>query len=131
MKGVATALGVRCNYCHLEHDFAADTQQKRVANFMATELVPRLRAKQGGAVTCASCHLEAGRGVAKILGSPRSESRALEWMTSVLTERFESVDDQPLRCKSCHGANWGSPEFQRKLLLSDALAKLPRKPTTP
>jgi len=131
MAGVSRALGVKCNYCHLEPDFTADTQQKRIANFMARELVPRLRAKDGRTVTCESCHMQAGRGVAKILGSPRSESRALEWMTAELVETFESQAHTPLRCSSCHGANWGSPAFQRHVLLSDALSQLPREKPAP
>jgi hypothetical protein len=78
-------------------------------------------------VTCESCHLQAGHGVAKILGSPRSEARALEWMTAELVENFETTDRAPLRCQTCHGAKWGSPEFRRHLLLTDALSGLPRE----
>ncbi|MGC4094158.1 MAG: hypothetical protein QM756_40855 [Polyangiaceae bacterium] len=125
MQRVSRALGVRCNYCHVQGDYGADTEHKRIANFMAREWVPRLKARDGRAVTCESCHLQGARGVAKLLGAPRSEPRALEWMTSFLSEEFITRDAQPLRCKTCHGANWGSPDFRRKLLLTDALTALP------
>ncbi len=125
MQEVSTALGVRCDYCHVGTDYARETEKSRIANFMAVELVPRLVAKDGAPVTCARCH----RGVAKILGSPRSEPRALEWMTAELAPNFLTRDDQPLRCKSCHRANWGTSGFDRRVILTDALAALPRATT--
>lgn len=124
MQKVSAALGVRCGYCHVEPDYARETEMSRVANFMATELMPRLAPKGRAPLTCASCH----RGVAKILGSPRSEQRALEWMTAELAPNFVTRDDQPLRCRSCHGADWGQQGFRRRVLLTDALAGLPRAP---
>jgi hypothetical protein len=125
MQEVSAALGVRCDYCHVGTDYARETEKSRIANFMAVELVPRLVAKDGAAVTCARCH----RGVAKILGAPRSEPRALEWMTAELAPNFVTRDDRPLRCRSCHRADWGSPGFDRKVILTDALAELPRHST--
>jgi hypothetical protein len=124
MRGVSQALGVDCKYCHLEGDYQAETERKRIANYMAAELVPRLASKDRREITCRSCHA----GVAKILGSPRSQPRALEWMTATLVEDFVTRDGQPLRCKSCHGANWGSAEFRTRVILTDALSGLPRAP---
>ena len=130
MTEVADALGVGCDYCHAPHDFRIATPRKQVADWMARELVPRLALKQGGgAVTCADCHTQGGKPVAKILGTPRSESRAIEWMTTELVENFTRSDGQPLRCKSCHEGNLGTPEFRRQLLLSDALSLLPTRST--
>ncbi|HET9929354.1 MAG TPA: hypothetical protein VFQ35_01650 [Polyangiaceae bacterium] len=122
MQEVSAALGVRCDYCHVGTDYARETEKSRIANFMATELVPRLDAKDHTEVTCVRCH----RGVAKILGAPRSEPRALEWMTAELSPNFVTKDDRPLRCKSCHGADWGTPGFHRTVILTHELDGLPR-----
>lgn len=130
MADVADALGVGCDHCHAPHDFRVATPRKEIANWMARELVPRLSTKGGGrAVTCADCHTREGRPVAKILGTPRSESRAIEWMTTELVEKFSLADGAPLRCKTCHAGNLGTPEFRRRLLLSDALSSLPVRST--
>jgi hypothetical protein len=125
MTDVADALGVSCDYCHAAHDFRVATPRKEIGNWMARELVPRLAKHEAGPVTCADCHTRDGKPVAKILGTPRSESRSIEWMTTELVENFTRSDGQPLRCKSCHGGNLGTPEFRRQLLLSDALSPLP------
>src|SRR5690349_17163163 len=42
MGGVTHFLGVQCNYCHLVPDYRAMTHRKEIANWMASELVPRL-----------------------------------------------------------------------------------------
>lgn len=131
MQRVAKSLGVGCDYCHDETDYAADTPNKRVANWMATELSPRLAKRGPGAVTCADCHAADGHGKAKILGNPRSRSRAIEWMTTVLVERFDAAAGGPLFCKTCHGGPVGSPTFQGHVILTDRLPPRPRAAATP
>ncbi|HEY6562384.1 MAG TPA: hypothetical protein VI072_34185 [Polyangiaceae bacterium] len=121
MGGVTHFLGVKCTYCHLVPDYRAMTHRKRVANWMARELVPRLAEKAGGEVWCNDCHQRSGRGTAKILGNPRDERFAIEFMTTHLVENLETSKGQPLRCKMCHGANLGSPGFRRKIILTDHL----------
>lgn len=119
MSGVSAALGVRCRYCHLESDYAAATQRKQIANWMARELAAGLITKHGRhPVTCAHCHRASGRGEARLLGSPRSESLAIEWMTLHMTNDFVRVDGKALRCKTCHVGNLGSSDFRQQLLLS-------------
>ena len=122
MGGVTHFLGVKCNYCHLLPDYRAMTHRKEIANWMASELVPALQ-KQGGAGQpwCNSCHTSAGKGVAKILGDPRRPSFAIEWMTTHLVEDFQTKQGSPLRCKSCHRGNLGTPEFQKSVILTDHL----------
>ena len=44
-------------------------------------------------------------------------------MTTHLAEDFTSKRGAPLRCKSCHQGNLGSPEFQTKIVLTDHLPK--------
>jgi hypothetical protein len=118
MAGVAGSLGVECNYCHLAPDYRAMTHRKEIANWMAADLIPSLQKKDGGAAPwCDSCH----KGVAKILGDPRRDSFAIEWMTTHLVEDFQTRNGSPLHCKSCHQCNLGTPEFQRKIILTDHL----------
>jgi hypothetical protein len=125
MQDVTSALGVDCAYCHPSRDYQAPSQRKQIANWMATELMPRLVAKGGGeAVWCSDCHSQDGKPLVRILGEPRTDSRAIDWMTTRLVEDFEQLDGKQLRCKSCHGANLGSPAFRRRLLLTDALSGL-------
>ena len=93
---------------------------------MSTELAPRLALKHSRrGVTCSDCHVRDGKPVAKLLGAPRNESAAIEWMTTELVENFSRSDGAPLRCKGCHGENLGSAGFRRKLLVSDAMSALP------
>lgn len=143
MGGLTHFLGVECGHCHLEPDYAADTHNKHIANWMARELVPRLQLRQPAAdgsrdVWCQDCHA----GKPKFLGDPRRRDFAIEWMTTHLTEDFSYVDPgagakgasagpgKPPRCKDCHGGDLGSPEFRSKIILSDLAtgAMLPPPP---
>ena len=125
MNGVAKALGTGCNHCHDELDYAAPSENKRVANWMASELLPRLSKRSGGAITCADCHADDGKGKAKILGAPRSRTRAVEWMTASLVERFAAAGGAPLYCKTCHVGQLGTPAFQGHVILTDHLPARP------
>jgi len=129
MGGVTHFLGVACKHCHLEPDYAADTHNKQVANWMARELVPKLqkRASQAGAardIWCQDCHA----GKPKLLGNPRRRDLAIDWMTTHLSQTFDTLADQPPQCKSCHGADLGSPEFRSQVILT-ALDGLPPSPS--
>lgn len=127
MDDVAAALGVDCEYCHQRQDYPADTRRKQIANWMATELATRVAAKSHrGPVACPDCHARGAKPVAKLLGSPRTESHAIEWMTTELVENFTQSDGKPLRCRTCHRDNLGGVEFRRRLLLTDALSELPK-----
>jgi hypothetical protein len=120
MGGVTHFLGVECWHCHLEPDYAADTHNKQIANWMARELVPRLQkrvADAGGSrdVWCQDCHA----GKPKLLGDPRRRDFAIEWMMTHLVEDFATATDKPPKCKDCHGGDLGSPEFRSKIILGD------------
>lgn len=126
MGGVTHFLGVECKHCHLEPDYAADTHNKQVANWMARELVPRLQrrataAGHDGAVWCRDCH----QGKAKILGNPRQRGFAIEWMTTHLVEDLQTSAGKSLKCKQCHQGDLGSPQFRPKLILSELGALAP------
>ena len=62
-----------------------------------------------------------GKGVAKILGDPRQPSFAIEWMTTHLVEDFQTKNGSALHCKSCHRGNVGTPQFERKIILTNHL----------
>jgi hypothetical protein len=122
MGGVTHFLGVSCGYCHQVPNYEAPTHRKEVANWMATELVPHLRKKHGASpLWCNDCHAAEGQPQAKILGDPRNESWAIEWMTTHMVENFETAKGSPLRCKSCHKGNVGTPEFQGKIIATGNL----------
>lgn len=121
MGGVVHSLGVTCEYCHVKDDYPAMTHKKRVANWMAQELIPSIRAKTGEEVWCKDCHHVGEQGTPKPLGKSRKQSDAIEWMNTQLVARFETAQGDPLFCKSCHVGNLGSPDFKRKLILEDLL----------
>lgn len=143
MGGVTHFLGVACNHCHQEPDYAADTHNKHIANWMARELVPRLQRRARAAdgsrdVWCRDCH--AGR--PKFLGDPRRRDFAIEWMTTHMADDFSrpgnspGASNEPPRCKDCHGGDLGSPAFRSKIILSDLetgapLAEPPPPPAAP
>jgi hypothetical protein len=132
MGGLTHFLGVPCEHCHVKDDYAKPTHNKAVANWMARELIPSLEKKAGGEVWCNDCHVVDGKGTAKILGNPRKQSWAIEWMTAHLTDDFQrSADHGTLRCKDCHGANLGSADFKRKIILTDHLPPRPTPPAAP
>jgi hypothetical protein len=121
MGGVTHFLGVECKYCHLVPNYRAMTHRKEIANWMAADLIPSLQKKGGGQVWCNNCHSAGDKGVARILGEPRKQSFAIEWMTTHLVEDFETKKGSPLHCKSCHQGNLGTPEFRRKIILTNNL----------
>lgn len=127
MGGLTHFLGVECKHCHQEPDYTADTHNKRIANWMAKELVPKLqkRAAQGQdrEAWCNDCH----RGKAKILGNPRDKSFAIDWMTTHLVEDLEAVSGKNLKCRQCHDGDLGTPEFRPKIILTE-LSGLPAPP---
>jgi hypothetical protein len=82
---------------------------------------PRLRKKSGGEVWCNDCHVVSGKPTPKIIGNPRDELWAIEWMATHMVETFETKKGNLLYCKSCHKGALCSPEFQRKIILNDRL----------
>jgi hypothetical protein len=125
MQGVSRALGVDCSHCHDLADYAKGTQNKQIANWMASELMPRLANRSGKPLICADCHADDGRGKAKILGAPRNRQRAVEWMNTVLVERFDAAAGGRLFCNTCHVGPLGSPAFQGRVILTNHLPPLP------
>lgn len=123
MGGVKHFLGVECSFCHDERDYAKMTHRKHVANWMARELIPAIEKKRGGELWCNDCHQVGGKGTAKILGQPRDSRWAAEWMTTHLVEDLQQAGGGLLRCKSCHQGNPGTPEFQKKIILTERVPR--------
>jgi hypothetical protein len=125
---VTVALGQPCEYCHVPDRYPEMTERKRIANWMAAELVPSLQKHGGGEVWCRDCHAPAGPGRAKILGNPRSRGQAIEWMTTHLVEKFDTARGDALRCKMCHEGNLGSKEWDPRVILTDHLPPVTSHP---
>jgi hypothetical protein len=128
MGYVTVALGQPCEYCHVEDDYPRMTHRKHVANWMAQKLVPSLEKRGGGDVWCKDCHAPSGNGRAKLLGEPRNKPWAVEWMSTHLTEQFDTAAGDPLRCKLCHVGNLGSKEWEPKVILTDHLPPVTSHP---
>ena len=131
MGFVTVALGQPCEYCHVPEKYSEMTHRKEIANWMAQKLVPSLQKHGGGEVWCKDCHQSGQTGRAKILGDPRSRSWAIEWMSTHLAEKFDTVQGDPLRCKTCHAGNVGSKEWNPKVILTDHLPPVPARPLPP
>jgi hypothetical protein len=46
-------------------------------------------------------------------------------MTTHLVERFDAARGEALRCKTCHGGNLGTKEWNSKVILTDHLPPVP------
>ena len=125
MGMVTVALGQPCEYCHVRDRYPEMTERKRIANWMAAELVPSLEKHGGEELWCQDCHAPSGEGRAKILGNPRSRAQAIEWMTTHLVEKFDGARGEALRCKTCHQGNLGTKEWNAKVILTDHLPPIP------
>lgn len=55
MRKIAAALGVGCNFCHI-NPFDAETPRKQVARLMMRGYTMGMKHKDGSAVGCADCH---------------------------------------------------------------------------
>lgn len=124
MANVARQLGVKCAYCHAklanseDLDHAAPTPKKEIANWMSQHLVQAVRRKDGGVVTCRTCHVnDAGSPLAKILGEPRDQTKAHEWMTLTMIGKFTGARGEPLKCRACHGGNYTTPAWRSRVIL--------------
>ncbi len=130
MADTAKMLGVDCRYCHVPHPtdpkkelYPLMTPKKEIANWMSAQLMKSIKPADGSPMKCRSCHTDnKGQPVAKILGNPRNQELAHEWMSLVMTSKFVvAATGEKLRCKHCHVGNYKSPEWQAKVILTDHL----------
>lgn len=55
MRKITAALGVECNFCHI-NPFTAETARKSVARLMMRDYTMALKHKDGSELTCNDCH---------------------------------------------------------------------------
>ena len=104
MKLMARSLGVKCNDCHQEGDFAALTRRKKIAAHMWDEFAAKLAlnasAASGGAAPplfCDSCH----QGRVQLLD--RRDKKALgKWMDDNFVTKLDRHDGKSVECETCH-----------------------------
>lgn len=125
MAGIAEDLGVKCGYCHVpkpnnpkSFEYERMTEHKEVALWMSHTFMSGLARADGKPMTCGEiCHVDRnGKPAAKFLGEPRDVSYAANWMTTVMVNQLRKRDGSKLKCKDCHGAAWGMPGFQAKVI---------------
>ncbi len=59
MRAYTAALGVRCDFCHVQGDFASDENRKKLTARMMISMVQDINSKFPGnreRVTCYTCH---------------------------------------------------------------------------
>lgn len=91
MRYITTALGVECNYCHVDGNFAADDKQpKQTARKMMTMLFAINTNNFGGRpeVSCFTCH----QGHSEPMGIPALPAEAVEPQFSQLAAGAPTVD---------------------------------------
>ncbi len=123
MAGIADDLGVKCGHCHQtkpdgkSFDYPPMTKNKETALWMDQTFMRSLKRADGQPMTCASCHVDKhGKPAAKFLGTPRDIPWTVEWMTTVMTNRFVLENGEKLKCKHCHGAAWGQKGFLKEVI---------------
>jgi hypothetical protein len=128
MAGISTMLGCKCNHCHApdpnnarEELYPVMTPKKEIANWMKNHLMKAIKPADGSEMKCSSCHLdEQGKPTPKILKTQRDTSYAHEWMSLVMTTKFVvAATGEKLKCKSCHVGNFGTSDWQAKVILTD------------
>jgi hypothetical protein len=109
MRQVSRELGVECDHCHDVADFRAPTPNKTVAAYMFSHYASGLEPKQGGAVSCGTCHA----GQARYLGDRADRERVKGIMKSQLVDGLRIRGGQPLACETCHGVKKDAPFLPR------------------
>jgi len=102
MKLMARSLGVKCNDCHQEGDFAAPTRRKKIAAHMWDEFAAKMAFDAGGGaggapLFCDSCH----QGRVQLLD--RRDKKVLsKWMDDSFVAKLVQKDGKSMECETCH-----------------------------
>lgn len=97
MKLMAGSLGIKCEGCHEENDFAAPTRRKKIAMHMWDDFVVKLAMADGSPLFCDSCH----RGRIEQLDR-RDQPMLSAWMDANFVTKLTRKDGQPQTCETCH-----------------------------
>jgi len=97
MKLFAESLGIKCEQCHEESDFAGPTRRKKIAWRMWDDFVVKLEMVDGSPLFCDSCHQ------GRVVQLDRRDPRALSaWMAANFVAMLARKDGQPSSCETCH-----------------------------
>jgi hypothetical protein len=101
MKLMAKSLGLKCNDCHQDGDYAAQTRRKKIAAHMWDEFAAKLALASPGGVDaplfCDSCH----QGRVQLLD--RRDKKALsKWMDENFVVKLDRRDGKAVECETCH-----------------------------
>lgn len=97
MTLLSESLGIKCEQCHEEGDFAAPTRRKKIAMRMWDEYAAKLTLADGSPLFCDSCHQ------GRVVQLDRSDGPALSaWMDANFVAKLARKDGQPQTCETCH-----------------------------
>lgn len=99
MRTFTKALGVKCNDCHNDSDYALPTPMKKIAEHMWNDYVRALTFDPPiQPLYCDSCH----QGRMKTLD--RRDKKALgKWMDQNFVAKLKHADGKEHNCETCHG----------------------------
>lgn len=100
MTTFARSLGVRCNWCHVDGDFAAPTPRKAVAAYMWDHFVQQLQYRSGAPLYCDSCHHASTIFLDR---SVPAKPDLLRYMNEEYVQQLQRRDGQSHGCATCHG----------------------------
>jgi hypothetical protein len=107
MKTFTRSLGASCTDCHVENDYAAPTERKRVATFMWDRFVRAYGLKKGSDAAplyCDSCHHGALGDKSAPLLDRHDEIALAHWMEDNLTHGLVRRNGgAAIDCTTCHG----------------------------
>jgi nitrate/TMAO reductase-like tetraheme cytochrome c subunit len=140
MRKIATALGVECNFCHV-NPFQTDTPRKAVARLMMRDYTMAMKHKDGSALTCNDCHKGQPnplrtRPFEGVVGKKMPDRQVLKGMPEErVTQIMNSIAKAlGVECNYCHTSNFDDDtprkqiarfmmtEFSQGLLKNDGSA---------
>lgn len=107
MTSFARSLGVKCNWCHVENDFAAPTPRKAAAAFMWDNFVAKLQLSDGSPLYCDSCHHQS---TIFLHRNVSEKPRLAKYMQTEYVDQVRRRDGQKHGCGTCH-SNPFNPRF--------------------
>lgn len=124
MKSFTVALGTDCGGCHKVDptqpsgfDFLAPTPEKNIADKMWSQIVKKLKHKNGSAIYCDSCHQDQARQGRKEFLDRTDLTALADFMAVNFQDSLVHTNGDANTCSTCHGGEPGTPEFDGKFLL--------------
>jgi len=109
MPSLSKAVGMGCSECHVQHDYPAPTEMKRIAAGMWEHFAQKLTLAGGAPLYCDSCH----HGQRKLLS--RADLPALNFaMDQAYAQGIHRKDGAENDCSTCHGKHF-EPHIEDKL----------------